>query len=85
MSGGVRNLRAMFENKDQSTSPPQERGRSPGGSTGRSALWMIVIFADDELRGSKQWDLSKTPFQNTNELCDGGKEWSDGSAITERE
>lgn len=32
-SGGVRNLRAMFENKngDQSTSPPS-RGRSPSGS-----------------------------------------------------
>lgn len=34
MSGGVRNLRAMFENKDTSTSPPADRGRSPGGSTG---------------------------------------------------
>ncbi|TAQ91185.1 hypothetical protein B7494_g560 [Chlorociboria aeruginascens] len=28
---GVRNLRAMFENKEQSTSPP-DRGRSPSGS-----------------------------------------------------
>ncbi|PQE32621.1 mucin-7 precursor protein [Rutstroemia sp. NJR-2017a WRK4] len=33
MSGGVRNLRAMFENKDNSTSPP-DRGRSPGESAG---------------------------------------------------
>merc|ERR1712093_310061 len=30
MSGGVRNLRAMFENKDSS---PPDRGRSPGEST----------------------------------------------------
>ncbi|PQE10506.1 hypothetical protein CJF31_00002626 [Rutstroemia sp. NJR-2017a BVV2] len=34
MSGGVRNLRAMFENKDNSTSPP-DRGRSPGESAGQ--------------------------------------------------
>ncbi|KAG0645712.1 hypothetical protein D0Z07_8789 [Hyphodiscus hymeniophilus] len=33
MSSGVRNLRAMFENKDVSTSPP-DRGRSPTGSIG---------------------------------------------------
>ncbi|KFY05936.1 hypothetical protein V491_08943, partial [Pseudogymnoascus sp. VKM F-3775] len=32
-AGGVRNLRAMFENKDDSTtSPPQNRGRSPAPS-----------------------------------------------------
>ncbi|MCJ1341763.1 hypothetical protein MMC09_007060 [Bachmanniomyces sp. S44760] len=36
-SSGVRNLRAMFEAKDESTSPPS-RGRSPAGSEGvRSA------------------------------------------------
>ena len=34
MSGGVRNLRAMFENKDATTSPP-DRGRSPAGSVGQ--------------------------------------------------
>ena len=33
MSGGVRNLRAMFESKDVSTSPP-DRGRTPAGPTG---------------------------------------------------
>ncbi|OBT76017.1 hypothetical protein VF21_03508 [Pseudogymnoascus sp. 05NY08] len=36
-SSGVRNLRAMFENKDDSTtSPPQHRGRSPAPSIGQA-------------------------------------------------
>ncbi|OAF60553.2 hypothetical protein VC83_03570 [Pseudogymnoascus destructans] len=37
-SSGVRNLRAMFENKDDSTtSPPQHRGRSPAPSIGNNS------------------------------------------------
>src|SRR5580700_2776150 len=32
--GGVRNLRAMFENKDESSTSPPDRGRSPVGSIG---------------------------------------------------
>ncbi|EHK95999.1 hypothetical protein M7I_8324 [Glarea lozoyensis 74030] len=32
MSGGVHNLRAMFENKN-SEERPEDRGRSPGGSS----------------------------------------------------
>lgn len=34
MSGGVRNLRAMFENKEESSISPPDRGRSPAGSIG---------------------------------------------------
>lgn len=37
MSGGVRNLRAMFENKDPAEG--EDRGRSPGGgSVGQELL-----------------------------------------------
>jgi hypothetical protein len=34
MAGKVGNLRAMFENKDESSVSPPDRGRSPAGSTG---------------------------------------------------
>jgi hypothetical protein len=33
-AGGVRNLRAMFENKDECMTSPPDRGRSPSGSIG---------------------------------------------------
>jgi len=41
MSGGVRNLRAMFENKDPDTSPPADRGRSPASTSG----WYLPFVA----------------------------------------
>ncbi|KAL3421358.1 mucin-7 precursor protein [Phlyctema vagabunda] len=65
-SGGVRNLRAMFENKDEATSPP-DRGRSPGissiggSSTGTSPRPLSKVrtsFVTVENR-SGQWGLKR--------------------------
>jgi hypothetical protein len=49
MSGGVRNLRAMFEIKDESSISPPDRGRSPAGSIGmapcRKQRWQLELAA----------------------------------------
>lgn len=58
MSGGVRNLRAMFENKDQSTSPPQDRGRSPGSANGLFPSGIVETAAKD-LQGSIAVELHR--------------------------
>ncbi|KFX97162.1 hypothetical protein O988_04991, partial [Pseudogymnoascus sp. VKM F-3808] len=68
-SSGVRNLRAMFENKDDSTtSPPQHRGRSPApsiaGSNSASPRPLSKVrtsFVAVERNGQSgiQWGLRK--------------------------
>ncbi|KFY83391.1 hypothetical protein V498_08105 [Pseudogymnoascus sp. VKM F-4517 (FW-2822)] len=67
-SSGVRNLRAMFENKDDSTtSPPQNRGRSPAPSIGnnsaspRQLSKVRTSFVAVERNGQTgiQWGLRK--------------------------
>ena len=67
-SSGVRNLRAMFENKgtDQSTSPPS-RGRSPSGSvnSGNSRpvskvrASFVAVERPRDISAGQQWGLRK--------------------------
>src|SRR5271154_2137583 len=66
--GGVRNLRAIFENKtsDHSTSPPS-RGRSPGGSdaslhsrpVSKVRATFVAVERPDEAGQGQQWGLRK--------------------------
>ena len=67
-SGGVRNLRAMFEHKpsDQSNSPPS-RGRSPSGSVTSSSsrpvskvrASFVAVERPGDLSQAPQWGLRK--------------------------
>ena len=66
-SGGVRNLRAMFENRgDQSTSPPS-RGRSPSDSadSGNSRpvskvrASFVAVERPGDIKAEQQWGLRK--------------------------
>lgn len=87
MAGKVGNLRAMFEqNKaDESTSPPQHRGRSPG-STGLFTFthWQLELQLKLNRWRSKHRNFASTPLQDSDELCNCGEEWTDGTANAER-
>jgi hypothetical protein len=66
-SGGVRSLRAMFENQADQASTPESRGRSPAGSIGsgsdRPMSKVRTSFVAVEASGQLGRTLSRTDSQ----------------------
>lgn len=81
VNSGVRNLRAMFENKtgEQSTSPPS-RGRSPanseqsGNSRPVSKVRSSFVAVERSGEQGQQWGLRKASDVSTNQPMEGVKE-----------